>query len=83
MFTFQSKFDNPPYRDRVTEKSGTSKKIQWDFQISKVGSADFLDLKVNGSPDMSVTCFDFVGERTFVRYVLRIYNVYHDPLVFK
>ena len=32
---------------------------------------------------MSVTCFDFVGERTFVRYVLRIYNVYHDPLVFK
>ena len=31
-------------------KSGTSKKIQWDFQISKVGSLDFLDLKVNGSP---------------------------------
>ena len=51
MFIFQSKFNNPPYRDRITEKSGTSKKIQWDFQISKVGSLDFLDLKVNGSPD--------------------------------
>ena len=49
-FIFQSKFDNPPYRDHITEKSGTSKKIQWDFQISKVGSLDFLDLKVNGSP---------------------------------
>ena len=33
--------------------------------------------------DMSVTCFDFVDERTFVRYVLRIYNVYHDLLMFK
>ena len=33
------------------KKSGTSKKIQWDFQISRVGSPDFLDLKVNGSPD--------------------------------
>ena len=32
------------------KKSGTSKKIQWDFQISRVGSLDFLDLKVNGSP---------------------------------
>ena len=42
MFIFQSKFNNPPYRDRITEKSGTSKKIQWDFQISKVGSLDFL-----------------------------------------
>ena len=31
-------------------KSGTSKKIKWDFQISRVGSLDFLDLKVNGSP---------------------------------
>ena len=51
MFIFQSKFDNPPYRDRITEKSGTSKTIQWDFQIAKVGSLDFLDLKVNGSPD--------------------------------
>ena len=50
MFIFQSKFNNPPYRDRITEKSGTSKKTQWDFQISKVGSLDFLDLKVNGSP---------------------------------
>ena len=49
-FIFQSKFDNPPHRDRITEKSGTSKKIQWDFQISKVGSLDFLDLKVIGSP---------------------------------
>ena len=34
------------------KKSGTSKKIQWDFQISRVGSLDFLDLKVNGSPGM-------------------------------
>ena len=33
------------------KKSGTSKKIQWDFQISREGSLDFLDLKVNGSPD--------------------------------
>ena len=32
------------------KKSGTSKKIQWDFQISRAGSLDFLDLKVNGSP---------------------------------
>ena len=32
------------------KKSGTSKKIQWDFQNSRVGSLDFLDLKVNGSP---------------------------------
>ena len=50
MFIFQSKFNNPPYHDRVTEKSGTSKINQWDFQISKVGSLDFLNLKVNGSP---------------------------------
>ena len=50
MFIFQSKFNNTLYRDRITEKSGTSKKNQWDFQISKVGSLDFLDLKVNGSP---------------------------------
>ena len=33
------------------KKSGTSKKIQWDFHISRVGSLDFLDLKVNGSPE--------------------------------
>ena len=51
MFIFQSKYYNPPYCDSITEKSGTSKKIQWDFQISKVGSLDFLDLKVNGSPE--------------------------------
>ena len=51
MFIFQSKFDNPPHHNRFTEKSRTSKKIQWDFQISKVGSLDFLDLKVNGSPE--------------------------------
>ena len=37
------------------KKSGTSKKIQWDFQISRVGSLDFLDLKVNGSPASSNT----------------------------
>ena len=36
------------------KKSGTSKKIQWDFQISRVGSLDFLDLKVNGSPDSNL-----------------------------
>ena len=36
------------------KKSGTSKKIQWDFQISRVGSLDFLDLKVNGSPEVRV-----------------------------
>ena len=36
------------------KKSGTSKKIQWDFQISRVGSLDFLDLKVNESPDYYV-----------------------------
>ena len=54
MFIFQSKFNNPPYRDRITEKSGTSKKNQWDFQISKVGSLDFLNLKVNGSPAVQV-----------------------------
>ena len=50
LFIFQSKFTNTPYRDRITEKSGTSQKNQWDFQISKVGSLDFLNLKVNGSP---------------------------------
>ena len=50
MFIFQSKFNNLSYRDRITEQCGTSKKIQWDFQISKVGSLDFLDLKVNGGP---------------------------------
>ena len=43
------------------KKSGTSKKIQWDFQISRVGSLDFLDLKVNGSPDKRACCFlDFL-----------------------
>ena len=52
MFVFQSKLINPPYRDHITEKSGTSKKNQWDFQISKVGSLDFLNLKVNGSPGL-------------------------------
>ena len=50
MFIFQSKFNDPPYLNRITEKSGTSKINQWDFQISKVGSLDFLNLKVNGSP---------------------------------
>ena len=51
MFIIQSKFDNPPHSDHITEKSGTSKKNQWDFQISKVGSLDFLDLKVNVGPE--------------------------------
>ena len=36
------------------KKSGTSKKNQWDFQISRVGSLDFLDLKVNGSPEIQL-----------------------------
>ena len=36
------------------KKSGTSKKVQWDFQISWVGSLDFLDLKVNGSPVVTI-----------------------------
>ena len=36
------------------KKSGTSKKIQWDFQISRVGSLYFLDLKVNGSPGSNI-----------------------------
>ena len=35
------------------KKNGTSKKIQWDFQISRVGSLDFLNLKVNGSPGVT------------------------------
>ena len=26
MYIFQSKFNNPPYRDRITETSGISKK---------------------------------------------------------
>ena len=56
MFIFQSKFNNPPYRDHITEKSGTSKKNKWDFQISKVEMLDFLDLKVNGSPGLNI-CF--------------------------
>ena len=51
MFIVHSKFDNPLHRDHIPEKRGTSKKIQWDFQISKVGSLDFLDMKVNGSPE--------------------------------
>ena len=50
MFIFRCKFNNLQYQDPITEKSETSKKNQWDFQISKVGSLDFLDLKVNGSP---------------------------------
>ena len=50
MFICQSKIDNPLHRDSIAEKSGTSQNIQWDLQISKVGSLDFLDLKVNGSP---------------------------------
>ena len=41
------------------KKSGTSKKIQWDFQISRVGSLDFLDLKVNGSPGLPLNRFFF------------------------
>ena len=47
---FQSKFDNPSHCDGITEK------IQWDFKISRVGSLDFLDLKVNESPARRVPC---------------------------
>ena len=59
MFIFQSKFDNPPHRDHIPEKRGTSIKNQWDFQISKVGSLDFLDMKVNGSPESSEGIISF------------------------
>ena len=71
MFIFQSKFNNRLYRDRVTEKSGTSKKIQWDFQISRVESLDFLDLKVNGSPD-KVSIFQEYSKNTQIQV-----NIYH------
>ena len=50
MFILQSRFDNPPHRYKV----GLPKTIQLDFQISKVGSLDFLDLKVIGSPASTV-----------------------------
>ena len=33
------------------KKVGLPKKNQWDFQISKVGSLHFLDLKVNGGSE--------------------------------
>ena len=66
MFIFQSKFNNPLYRDRNTEKSGTSKKNQRDFQISKVGSLDFLDLNVNGSPVFSVQIFMKVNLQPYI-----------------
>ena len=49
MFIFQRKFGNTPH-STVSQKKVGLPKIQWDFQISKVGSLDFLDLKVNGSP---------------------------------
>ena len=48
MFIFQS---NPSYRDRITEKVGLPKKFNGTSKFQKVGSLDFLDLKVNGSPD--------------------------------
>ena len=35
MFIFQSKFNNPPYRDRITEKSWTSKKINGTYKFQK------------------------------------------------
>ena len=60
LFIFQSKFNDLPYRDHITEISGTSKKNQWDFQISKVGSLDFLDLKVNGSSAYFMNFADIV-----------------------
>ena len=47
-FKASLKFLHTPAVSQI--KNGTSKKNQWDFQISKVGSLDFLNLKVNGSP---------------------------------
>ena len=44
------------------KKSGTSKKFQWDFQIPRVGSLDFLDLKVYGSPAIH----HLIGDNFFV-----------------
>ena len=44
MFIFQSKFNNPPYRDRITEKSGTSKKKSMglpNFKGRKFGLPEF------------------------------------------
>ena len=63
MFIFQSKFNNPPYRDVTVsqKKVGLPKKNQWDFQISKVGSLDFLNLKVNGSPGVDPDQLAFSG----------------------
>ena len=58
------------------KKSGTSKKIQWDFQISRVGSLDFLDLKVNGSPGYipNIKALDLVvlDKKIFKVYILII-----------
>ena len=52
------------------KKSGTSKKIQWDFQISRVGSLDFLDLKVNGSPGENMRFYVvFCYRRNFYRLI--------------
>ena len=49
----------------IIEKSGTSDKIQWDFQISKVGSLYFLDLKVDGSPGSLININIVFSETTW------------------
>ena len=44
IFIFQSKFNNPPYPDRITEKSGTSKKKSMglpNFKGRKSGLPEF------------------------------------------
>ena len=38
MFIFQSKFNNPPYGDRITEK-------KWDFQKNSMGLPNFKGRK--------------------------------------
>ena len=73
MFIFQSKFNKTAILRPDHRKSGTSKKIQWDFQISKVGSLDFLDLIVNGSP-VSITIFGRTKEFSEVGGTSLMYN---------
>ena len=60
------------------KKSGTSKKIQWDFQILRVGSLDFLDLKVNGSPVLGAQknpLIEMVLSSIQIRFWLRNKNI--------
>ena len=59
------------------KKSGTSKKIQWDFQISRVGSLDFLDLKVNGSP--ACPNYAYMRCRLYSTQKVILYLLSHTP----